>query len=84
MLPGALLGISAGLAARGQSQVLGVLCAVAALVLGVYAEWSVAPFKEDGTLLYFVTHLHQMDRAGFKLLILALGALCGWWFGRGR
>jgi hypothetical protein len=82
MLPGVLLGLGAGLAARGTSQALGIVCGVAALALGTYAEWSVAPFRQDSSLWFFITHMHHLS--GVKLLMLVLGAACGYWFGRGR
>jgi hypothetical protein len=84
MIPGALLGLGSGLAARGRSLLLGILCAVAALCLSVYAEWVHAPFKEDGSFLFFLTHLHQLDGAAVKYVMMGLGALFAFWFGQGR
>ena len=86
VMPGALLGLGAGLAARGRSQALGVVCAVAALGLTIFAEWSRpgGPFQADASFVYFVTHLHQLDGASVKLVMIALGALCAYWLGQGR
>jgi hypothetical protein len=83
-IPGGLIGICAGLLARGKSYLLAAVCAIAAFFLTVYLEWSAAPFRQDGSFLYFLTHLHQMDGAAFKLAILALGVACAYWLGRGR
>jgi uncharacterized membrane protein YvlD (DUF360 family) len=82
MIPGAMLGLGAGLAARGTSQVLGILCALAAVALTVYAEWSIFPFIKDDSLAYFVTHVHELP--AMKLVMMGLGALAAYWFGQGR
>jgi hypothetical protein len=84
MIPGLLVGLGAGLAARGKSQILGVICAIGALGLMVVAEWLRAPMVKDDSLLYFVTHLHQMNNATIKFVMLALGAAAAYWFGQGR
>src|SRR5262249_42884943 len=68
-IPGALLGLGAGLAARGKSEPLAILCAIAALCLTIYAEWVAAPFARDGSFSYFVTHLHKLDNATVKFII---------------
>jgi hypothetical protein len=38
----------------------------------------------DKSLWYFVTHMHQMDGAAVKFVMLALGVAVAWWFGKGR
>ena len=83
-LPGAMVGLGAGLLARGRSQALGAICAAAAILLAIVIEWQRAPFKADGSFLYFVTHLHRWDGATVKFVMIAVGALCAYWFGRGR
>ena len=82
MIPGALLGLGAGLAARGKSVPLGVICAVAGLAVGVYSEWSIGRFKQDPSLLFFITHVHHLPVV--KLLMLGLGSAAAFWFGQGR
>jgi len=86
VMPGALLGLGAGLAARGRSVPLGAVCAVAALALAIFAEWSRpgGPFQADPSLLYFVTHLHHLDGAMVKYVMMGLGTACAYWFGQGR
>jgi hypothetical protein len=83
-LPGAAIGIGAGWAVRGKSQLLGVLCAVAAAVLIIVAEWHRAPFVKDKSFLFFVSHLLEMNHATVKLALMAFGAACAYWFGQGR
>jgi hypothetical protein len=82
MLPGVLLGVGAGLAARGRSPVLGVICAVASIPLAVIGEWSVMPFVQDKSLAFFVTHVHKLPP--LHLVMMALGTAAAWWFGQGR
>jgi len=82
IIPGALLGLGGGLAARSRSQTLGVLCAIAALLLSVIAEWSLFPFVKDGSLAYFVTHVHTLPAV--KLIMMAIGVGLAYWLGQGR
>jgi hypothetical protein len=84
MIPGLLVGLGAGWAARQRSQILGIVCALGGLALMIVAEWLRSPMLADKSLLYFVTHLHQMDGATVKIAMLALGTAAAWWFGRGR
>jgi hypothetical protein len=84
MIPGLLIGMAAGIAARGKSQALGIVCAAAALALMIVAEWHRAPMVKDQSLTYFVTHLHQMNNATVKFVMLALGTAAAYWFGQGR
>jgi hypothetical protein len=82
MIPGALIGMGAGLAARGRSVVLGVLCAIGAMGLSIYAEWAVRPFLVDKSLGFFVTHLHQLS--AMTMIMMGLGAVFAYWLGQGR
>jgi hypothetical protein len=82
MIPGALLGIGAGLAARGRSQLLGIICGVAAIPLSIWSEWHLMPFAQDNSLRFFLANLHQLPP--MHLLMMALGAAAAWWFGKGR
>jgi len=82
MIPGALLGIGAGLAARGKSPILGILCGIAAIPLAIWSEWMLLPFIQDNSLTFFVSNLHQLPP--LHLLMMALGAAAAWWFGKGR
>ena len=82
MMPGLLLGLGAGLAARGQSQGLGILCGLVAVVVTVFDEWSVFPFVKDSSFGFFVAHVHELPP--IKLAMMGLGALAAYWFGQGR
>jgi hypothetical protein len=82
MIPGALIGLGAGLAARDRSVTLGVICATAALVLSLYAEWWLFPFIKDNSLTYFLTHLHQLRP--MTLIMMGLGVAFAYWLGQGR
>jgi hypothetical protein len=81
-IPGALLGLGAGLAARGQSHLLGISCGIAAALLSVFSEWSAFPFIKDGSLSFFLAHIHHL--APPKLVMFALGTGLAYWFGKGR
>ena len=81
-LPGALLGLGCGWASRRKSIVLGVLCAVMGLALGIVSDWRVKVPIGDGSLWGYVMNLHQ--RNAMTLIFLALGVLFAYWFGLGR
>ena len=80
MLPGALLGFGASLTAPRRSQVRGILCGVAALAVGLFAEWHYRPFVADESLGYFLTHVGDLLPIA-KIMIL-VGALLGYWIGK--
>lgn len=81
-IPGALLGLGASLAARAKSLPLGIACGIAALALGILAEWLAFPFVKDKSFTFFLTHLHHLSSP--TLLMLALGTALAFWFGQGR
>lgn len=70
-LPGGLLGLGAGLAARQRSPLLAAVCGVAGLLLGLFTEWRFAPFVADPGFPYFLAHAHTLQSV--TLLMLALG-----------
>jgi hypothetical protein len=76
-LPGGLLGAGAGLLMRRGSLPFALVCAVAALALGLLAEWRLAPFRADASLGYFLAHLHQLQP--LTLIMIALGGFLGFW-----
>jgi len=80
MVPGALLGLGCSLLARHPSIVRGVFCAIAALGLSLYADWSFEPFVADGSLQYFL--LHAMDLGPVRLLMIGIGSLIAYWVGK--
>lgn len=82
VLPGALLGLGCGYLSRISSLGLGTLCGLSAIFLGLFIEWQFAPFIVDDRFGYFMTHLH--DLRPMTLIMIALGGIFGFWFGRGR
>src|SRR5262245_12073356 len=58
MIPGALLGLGAGWAARGKSQILGIVCMFLAIGLTLFAAWHVA-FNRF-TFVEFLSKLPQL------------------------
>jgi hypothetical protein len=81
-LPGALVGLACGVLAGGASVINAAACAVIAIVLTLVLEWKHFPFNEDPSFGYFLSHIHQLR--GITWLMLALGAVFAFWFGRGR
>lgn len=82
VVPGALLGIGCGFLSGAQSNAIGGCCAVAALGLGLFTEWSLFPFIADDSLGFFLTNLSELKPMSW--IMIALGVYCGWSFGRGR
>ena len=82
VLPGALLGLGCGRLSGIQSNALGVVCGLVALLLGFFTEWRFAPFIVDGSFAYFITHVHNLK--SITLIMIAAGGFCGFWFGKGR
>ena len=80
VLPGALLGFGSALFSWRRTVVRGLLCALAAIGLGIYCEWSHAPFIADGSLAYFITHLYQIPVIPIMILV---GSLMAFWLGQG-
>jgi len=82
VLPPALLGFAAGLCARRRSLILAAVCGVAGLMLGLFTEWRFAPFLADGSLSYFIAHLHKLHSV--TMVMLALGAFASYSLALGR
>jgi hypothetical protein len=81
MLPGALLGLGAGIA-KNRSVILAVLCGLAAVGLGLFAEWSQFPFIKDDSLTYFLLHVHELKPV--TLLMILAGGVIAFWVPFGR
>lgn len=82
ILPPALLGLTAGICARRRSTPLAVVCGFAGLALGLLTEWRFAPFAADGSLLYFMTHIHTLKP--LTMVMLALGTFFSYRLALGR
>jgi hypothetical protein len=76
VLPGGLVGMGAGLF-RNRSVPICVICGILALGLGLLAEWQFAPFIKNGSLGYFLTHVHQLR--ALTLIMIAAGTFIGFW-----
>src|SRR5687768_8560345 len=59
MIPGALLGMGAGLAARTRSLVLGLICTALAIALTVFTEWHVL-YSMNHTFDFFLSNIHTL------------------------
>ena len=82
VVPGGLLGIGAGLCTGRRCPPLAIICGIAALLLGLVAEWRRAPFADDQSLPYFLTHVHQLS--GITLIMIALGTIVAYSSALGR
>jgi len=80
MIPGALLGLGCSMLAQHRSLARGIVCGVAAVILGLFAEWYCFPFVADDSLRYFVAHVG--DLKGLTMLMIGVGGLLGFWMGR--
>src|SRR5258708_30389369 len=76
MLPGGLLGLGASFG-KTRSIWLAVGFGVAALVLGIFTEWTYRPFRVDPGFIYFILHITKNPPV--TLLMIALGAALGFW-----
>lgn len=82
VVPGALVGVGFGLAARCHSPYFGIICGVLAFGLGLFVEWYNFPFVANDSLGYFLTHIHQLKP--FNLIMIGLGVALAYSYGKGR
>jgi hypothetical protein len=80
IIPGAGIGLGCGLLARHPSRIRGIVCALAALGLGLYAEWKYFPFVADPSFGYLVSHVHELKP--LTLFMIGVGAFLGFWLGK--
>ena len=57
--------------------VLAITCGVLALLLGFFVQWRYAPFIEDRSWGFFITHLHALPTV--TLGAIGLGSFLGFW-----
>lgn len=81
ILPTALVGIFAGFCSFERSELLAAVCSVSGLALGLFIEWKLAPFKADGSLSYFIKHVHELNP--ITLIMLAVGTFLSFRFALG-
>src|SRR3954452_2704181 len=72
VLPGGLLGIGASFT-RNRSIFVAVSCGIAAIILGIVAEWSKFPFNADPSFGYFILHLY--DLRTWTIIMISLGGI---------
>jgi hypothetical protein len=82
VLPGALVGLGFGLAARRFHWAYGLVAALLALGLSLFCEWSAFPFVANGSFQYFLTHVHQ--KGTWTLIMILVGVIMAFSLGRGR
>jgi hypothetical protein len=80
VLPGAAVGLGCGLLARHKSVARGIVCAVAALGLGLYTEWRFRPFVADDGFRYLVLHFYQLRP--ITLIMIGLGGALSYYLGK--
>lgn len=81
ILPGTVLGLGFGLACRRKYIAAAVACGLAALALGIFTEWRFAPFAEDTSISFFLTHLHRLKPVTW--LMIGLGAFFAFYLAQG-
>lgn len=81
-IPGALVGLGGGYAARTRSLVLGIICVALAAVAMILAEWWNFPWQKDESLGFFLQNLHHLSTLFW--LSLLLGGGLAFWFGQGN
>ncbi|MCK4293170.1 MAG: hypothetical protein KAY65_08220 [Planctomycetes bacterium] len=81
-LPGVFIGLGCGALSGRKSTCLGIICGILGLAAGILAEWRFAPFAADDSLSYFLMHFHKNSIV--TLVLIAIGAICAFYFGRGR
>ena len=79
VIPGAFIGLGSGLLSARRSTARGVICGVASLALGLFAEWRNFPFIADESLGYFLRHVHQLNP--LVLIMIVLGTFLGFRWG---
>jgi hypothetical protein len=79
IIPGAFLGLGCSLVARHPSRARGIVCAIAALALGLYTEWRFFPFAADESLSYFLKNLSNLKPV--TILMIAVAAFVAFWLG---
>jgi hypothetical protein len=78
MIPGAFLGLGCGLLARHPSYARGVVCGIAGLALGLFADWTTT--NTDESFWEYVQDFKSVNRV-LQLMIL-FGAVIAFWIGK--
>ncbi len=81
-IPGAMLGLGFGLAARRPHPAHGIVCGILALGLGVVTEWLNAPFVADDSFGFFLKNLNHLSVVTWIMILL--GCFLAYSIGQGR
>jgi hypothetical protein len=81
MIPGAFLGFGCSLLALHPSIARGIFCGIAALGLGLFAEWKFFPMVKDDSFQYFLEHVKDLSPVP-TILMIAIGTLIAFWMGK--
>lgn len=81
-IPGTMLGLGWGLAARHRSYLDATICGILALGIGIFSEWKFAPFIADNSFGFFLKHLHQLKPITW--IMIGIGVVAAVWLGAGR
>lgn len=82
-LPGAAVGLGFSALSRRTMIAGGIFCAVVSFFLTAACEWNNSPFDSDQSFTYFLANIHNVD-SQMTLVMIGLGVLMAFWFGRGR
>ena len=86
VLPGALVGLGCGFAARSRSFALAIIAVAVAVPTAIFCEWKTDLYLcDDGeTLMGIVEYISRMvELRGWKLpVFVGLNGLIAFWFGR--
>lgn len=80
-LPGAFVGVGAGIGIRHRSHLFAAACGVWAAFICVYSEWKFGPFIADDSFSYFLRNLGELKP--ITLIMILFGAALGYWFSLG-
>ena len=80
-IPGAFVGVGAGICVRHRSWIFAGFCAGWAALVGIFTEWKFAPFSADDSFGYFIRNLG--DLTPITKIMIVIGAALGFWFGLG-
>lgn len=76
ILPGSLIGFGT-LVAAPRSIATAIVCAIAAIPLGLFTEWRYAPFVDDDSFGFFLKHIGDLQP--WTLLMIFGGAVVAFW-----
>jgi hypothetical protein len=79
VLPGAAIGLGCGLLSRHASVPRGVVCGVAAIILGLYTEWHFS-LQAEASFVQFALHSYRLPK--IMLVLIAIGAALSYYLGK--